>query len=143
MEAIEKYQKLAQKYEHLSVTSVFATELVRNTNKTVDRDFLAIAELPVGESDVVLVKVIEQNEIAYRTVFIIACMAKDSDARNALAQLTGYMKDAECIDGIALSSNIALVYKDEGGQMANQVDDEMDLNSDEGIRHLLDYINNL
>lgn len=98
----------------------------------------------MGSSDVVLVEIIEQTGDVERVVLIIECRVKDEDARNSLVQLTGYMRDTECTDGILMSANICLIYRDNlHAQLPGQIGRELNLNSDDDMLHLINHINSL
>ncbi|ORX65186.1 hypothetical protein DL89DRAFT_271267, partial [Linderina pennispora] len=150
MDGIRLYQADALDTGFEPFVSALAEEIVRNSNKTVDRNFLVIREFPVRAigvvsarraADVAIIEVIQRRGRERRVVLIIECKVDNRDTRMALAQLTGYMRDTGCEHGIAMSANIALLYRDTGNMLADQVGEEIDLSSDEGVRDVINFIN--
>jgi hypothetical protein len=156
MDGIRTYQAIAQQYnKDEAFVSSFAEEIVRNTNKTVANNYIIIREFPVRSvgitenmkrSDICIVEVLQNINNKLKPILIIECKIKDQAARNALVQLTGYMRDVECMHGITLSPNIANVYIDpdpENNMLPTQIGDEINISNTDGIVKLIDYINNI
>lgn len=152
MDDIRKYQRTALRYRNEAFTSAFAERIVNSTNKTANRNYLVIREFPVRaagitqamrSSDIVIIEVIEQHGDVDRVVLIIECKVNDSDVRKALAQLTGYMRDVNCRDGIAMSANLAIIYRDFDEQFPEQIGDVLDLSVVDNITILMQHIDSL
>jgi hypothetical protein len=153
MNGIRLYQRIAQRMDgDESFTCSFAEEIVRNTNKTSDKNFLMIREFPVRSvgitramrrSYIAIVEVIEMDGGIDKVILIIECKSNDSIARKALPQLTGYMRDVECTHGVSMSPNIALLYIDEDNNLPSQIGGELNLNTDNGIDEFINYVSNI
>lgn len=153
MDGIRRYQTLARDYPREPFTCLFVEEIIRNTNKTVQRGYVIIREFPVRAvglvrqrtaADVAIVEIAMQAPGGIReVVLVVECKFDDNEARRALRQLTGYMDDTNCVHSIAMSPNIAILYHNGANIFPDQVGRELNMNSDEDIVTMMEFINNL
>lgn len=73
-------------------------------------------------------------------VFLLFCAKTKTRKREALPELSWEMDVTESKYGLLMSTNIARIYKKNGDMTPQQIEDEVDFNSSDGIPRLMAFL---
>ncbi|KXN67850.1 hypothetical protein CONCODRAFT_72675 [Conidiobolus coronatus NRRL 28638] len=134
-----------EKYESYVVS--LATSIISSTEKVFKNGYRTLTEYPLRDyedGNVTRADVIIKVRKGNRVVLVIECKVEEEDFEIGEIQLEGYMIDLRCGNGILMNATNVRTYSYKVGskQKPHQVS-ELKIDSENGIKEIIDYINRI